>query len=85
MASWYNRNISLSFNNTQMDQQHTNVTRGASTDPLALPGYTPRQNFATSPKPNFSTENSSDDPNRVITTGRFSRPRLGQNRGEEER
>jgi hypothetical protein len=57
------KNISLSLNNTQMDQQHTNVTREASTDPMASPEYTRGQNFATSPKPNFSNVNSSDDPN----------------------
>jgi hypothetical protein len=46
-----------------MDQQDINKTLGASKDPLASPEYTLRQNFATSPKPNFCNVNSSDDPN----------------------
>jgi hypothetical protein len=58
------KNISLSLNNTWINQQHTKVTRGASTDPLASPEYIPRQNFATSPTPTFCNGNSSDDPNK---------------------
>jgi hypothetical protein len=65
-----------------MNQQHTSVTHGASTDLLASPEYTPKQNFSTSPKPNFSNVKSSDDKNREITKRNF-RPRLGQNRGRK--
>jgi hypothetical protein len=67
-----------------MDQQHTSVTHGNSTDPLASPECTPKQNVATSPKANFSNVNSSDDQNRVITTGRLSglgRAEKGRGRG----
>jgi hypothetical protein len=40
-----------------MNQTHTSVTHGASTNPLSSPEYTPKQNFATSPKPKFSNVN----------------------------
>jgi hypothetical protein len=60
------------------------TAHGPSTDPLASPEYTPKQNFVTSPKPNFSNVNSSDDQNRVITIRRYSG--IGQGRtGERKR
>jgi hypothetical protein len=54
-----------------MNQQHTIKTQAANTDNLASPGHTPKQNFATSPIPNFSDVNISDDTNIVTTTRRF--------------
>jgi hypothetical protein len=67
-----------------MNQLHTNVTRGARTDSLVSPEYIPRHNFATSPKPNFSNENSSDDPKRIITARNFQASvRAEQGRGRE--
>jgi hypothetical protein len=80
------KDISLSLNHIWMDQQHTSVTHGSSTDPLALPEYTLKQNFATSHKPNISSANSSDDQNRVIVTRRYSgmvRQNRGRKRGKQ--
>jgi hypothetical protein len=50
-------------------------------DPLTSHEYNPKENFATSPKPNFCNVNPSDDPNRVITTRNFQ----ASVRGEEGR
>jgi hypothetical protein len=55
-----------------MNQKHKNVTHIASTDPLASPEYTPKENFATSPKPNFCNVNSSDNPNKSDHHKKFS-------------
>jgi hypothetical protein len=63
------KDIDLSLNHIWMDQQHTSVTHGASKDPLALTEYTPKQNFATSPKLNFSNVNSLVNQNRVKFSG----------------
>jgi len=51
---------------------------------LISPEYLPEQNFTASPKSNFEHVNCSDDQNQIVFYKTSFRPRVGQNRGQEE-
>ena len=51
---------------------------------MPAPKYSPKQNFASSPKPNFDNVNCSDDQTRVFSSSPVSGPGKGRT-GERKR
>ena len=64
------KNISQPQNNSIMDYQQHKPAR----NPVAAPEYSPKQNFATSPKRNFDHVNCSEDQSRASSTKPVSGP-----------
>ena len=73
LASWY-KNTPVPLNNTSIYyQQHTEPPRNH----LTAPDYSPKQNFATSPKTNFDNVNCSDCQAKSVLYKTNFRPRVG--------